>query len=190
MIPWFPGGHCDPWNHVESAMALDVAGLHARGRATPTSGWPTCSAPTAAGTTTTGPTAASRRPSSTPTCAPTSPPACGTTGAARGTGPSSTTCGRPSSGRSTGCCRMRRPDGLVLWAVEADGTRRGTTPCSPARRASTTPCAAASPSPTSSASRSPEWARGRRRDGRTRSPTGPRRSSRRSAGRWTGTTRC
>ena len=28
MIPWFPGGHCDAWNHVESAMALDVAGLH------------------------------------------------------------------------------------------------------------------------------------------------------------------
>lgn len=29
MIPWFEGGHCDPWNHVETAMALDVAGLHA-----------------------------------------------------------------------------------------------------------------------------------------------------------------
>ena len=28
MIPWFPGGHCDPWNHVETAMALDVAGRH------------------------------------------------------------------------------------------------------------------------------------------------------------------
>ncbi|MGD9796184.1 MAG: prenyltransferase [Acidimicrobiia bacterium] len=28
MIPWFTGGHCDPWNHVETAMALDVAGLH------------------------------------------------------------------------------------------------------------------------------------------------------------------
>ena len=28
MIPWFEGGHCDPWNHVETAMALDVAGLH------------------------------------------------------------------------------------------------------------------------------------------------------------------
>jgi hypothetical protein len=28
MIPWFIGGHCDPWNHVETAMALDVAGLH------------------------------------------------------------------------------------------------------------------------------------------------------------------
>jgi hypothetical protein len=27
MIPWFPGGHCDPWNHVEAAMALDVVGL-------------------------------------------------------------------------------------------------------------------------------------------------------------------
>jgi GH15 family glucan-1,4-alpha-glucosidase len=30
MIPWYPGGHCDPWNHVESAMALDVAGFHAQ----------------------------------------------------------------------------------------------------------------------------------------------------------------
>jgi hypothetical protein len=33
MIPWFPGGHCDPWNHVESAMALDVAGLHSNAAA-------------------------------------------------------------------------------------------------------------------------------------------------------------
>lgn len=30
MIPWFDGGHCDPWNHVETAMALDVAGDHHR----------------------------------------------------------------------------------------------------------------------------------------------------------------
>lgn len=29
MIPWFPGGHADPWNHVESAMALVVAGHRA-----------------------------------------------------------------------------------------------------------------------------------------------------------------
>ncbi|MFV0307344.1 MAG: prenyltransferase [Desertimonas sp.] len=28
LIPWFPDGHSDPWNHVESAMALDVAGFH------------------------------------------------------------------------------------------------------------------------------------------------------------------
>ncbi|HTZ08242.1 MAG TPA: hypothetical protein VMB72_04170 [Acidimicrobiales bacterium] len=28
MIPWFEGGHCDPWNHVEAAMALTVAGFH------------------------------------------------------------------------------------------------------------------------------------------------------------------
>jgi hypothetical protein len=26
MIPWFPGGHCDPWNHVETAMALSLTG--------------------------------------------------------------------------------------------------------------------------------------------------------------------
>jgi len=32
MIPWFPNGHCDPWNHVETAMALDVAGLHEASR--------------------------------------------------------------------------------------------------------------------------------------------------------------
>lgn len=28
MIPWNEGGHCDPWNHVETAIALDIAGLH------------------------------------------------------------------------------------------------------------------------------------------------------------------
>ena len=25
-IPWVPGGHTDPWNLVEAAMALDVGG--------------------------------------------------------------------------------------------------------------------------------------------------------------------
>jgi hypothetical protein len=29
MIPWFPGGHADAWNHVEAAMALDVGGRKA-----------------------------------------------------------------------------------------------------------------------------------------------------------------
>jgi hypothetical protein len=33
MIPWYPHGHCDPWNHVETAMALDVAGRHDRAAA-------------------------------------------------------------------------------------------------------------------------------------------------------------
>ena len=27
-IPWEPGGRTDPWDHVESAMGLDVGGLH------------------------------------------------------------------------------------------------------------------------------------------------------------------
>ena len=26
MIPWFPGGHADPWNHIEAAMALATVG--------------------------------------------------------------------------------------------------------------------------------------------------------------------
>lgn len=32
MIPWFDGGHCDPWNHVETAMALDTLGFHGEAR--------------------------------------------------------------------------------------------------------------------------------------------------------------
>jgi len=32
-IPWFVGGHCDPWNHVEAAMALTVTGYEDRARA-------------------------------------------------------------------------------------------------------------------------------------------------------------
>lgn len=32
-IPWFAGGHLDPWDHVESAMALDAAGEHDRAAA-------------------------------------------------------------------------------------------------------------------------------------------------------------
>lgn len=26
-IPWFPAGHCDPWDHIECAMALTAAGM-------------------------------------------------------------------------------------------------------------------------------------------------------------------
>ena len=32
-LPWFPGGHTDPWDHVENAMALTVAGLWEPARA-------------------------------------------------------------------------------------------------------------------------------------------------------------
>ena len=66
MIPWFPGGHADPWNHVEAAMALALGGRRDDGRARPTTGWCGCSGPTARGTSTTWPTPSSRT-SSTPT---------------------------------------------------------------------------------------------------------------------------
>ena len=55
MIPWFEGGHCDPWNHVEAAMALSVCGLWPEADG-PTSGWPGPSWPMGAGSTTTWPT--------------------------------------------------------------------------------------------------------------------------------------
>jgi hypothetical protein len=32
-IPWFDGGHLDPWDHAEAAMALDAAGEHDRAAA-------------------------------------------------------------------------------------------------------------------------------------------------------------
>jgi len=32
-IPWHQGGHCDPWNHVEAAMALSITGFGAEARA-------------------------------------------------------------------------------------------------------------------------------------------------------------
>ncbi|GAA2144880.1 prenyltransferase [Kitasatospora kazusensis] len=32
-IPWFRGGHLDPWDHTEAAMALDTAGEHAAAEA-------------------------------------------------------------------------------------------------------------------------------------------------------------
>jgi hypothetical protein len=33
MIPWFEGGHCDPWNHVEAAMALSACGMYTEAEA-------------------------------------------------------------------------------------------------------------------------------------------------------------
>jgi len=33
MLPWFPGGHADPWNHVEASMALDTGGRRAEAEA-------------------------------------------------------------------------------------------------------------------------------------------------------------
>jgi hypothetical protein len=33
MIPWYAGGHADPWNHVEAAMALLVGGRRAEAEA-------------------------------------------------------------------------------------------------------------------------------------------------------------
>ena len=29
MVPWYPGGHADPWNHTEALMALMLGGHRA-----------------------------------------------------------------------------------------------------------------------------------------------------------------
>ncbi len=33
MIPWYPGGHADPWNHIEAAMALVIGDRRAEAEA-------------------------------------------------------------------------------------------------------------------------------------------------------------
>ena len=103
---------------------------------------------------------------------------------------SSTTCGRPSSGRSTGCCRCAGPTASSLWAIEADGTRpwdyallTGTSSIQHALR-----CGRGAVRRRRRAA--PGLGRRRRRDGRRHRRPARARSSRRSAGRWTGTTRC
>jgi hypothetical protein len=56
MVPWFPGGHADPWNHTEALMALMLTGH--RAEAERGFDWlrPTSSGPTGPGTSTTSPT--------------------------------------------------------------------------------------------------------------------------------------
>ena len=171
MIPWFPGGHCDPWNHVESAMALDVAGLHDAGRGRPTSGWPTSSAPTAAGTTTTCPTARVEEAKlDTNVCAYI---ATGVWHHWRCTGDRGFVDNLwPTVERALDwVLSLRRADGLVLWAIEADGPGRGTTPCSPASSSiqHALRCGAAARRRRRRAAR--RLGDGRRRDVRRRSPS-------------------
>ena len=78
MVPWYPGGHADPWNHIEAAMALSVAGRRTEGRA----GLRLAGAGPARrrrpGAATTW-RKASRTPVATRTSLPTSRPACGAT---------------------------------------------------------------------------------------------------------------
>ncbi|MEI2652936.1 MAG: hypothetical protein V9G12_12470 [Microthrixaceae bacterium] len=31
MVPWYDGGHADPWNHTEALMALALGGRRRRG---------------------------------------------------------------------------------------------------------------------------------------------------------------
>ena len=128
LIPWFPGGHCDPWNHVESAMALDVAGMHGPAEAAyewladvqrPDGSWHNYY---------------------------------WSDGSVEEDKLDTNVCAYVATGvwhhwRCTWdrafldhlwptveraldwVLSLRRRDGFVLWAVEADGTRRGTTPC-------------------------------------------------------------
>ena len=120
MIPWFEGGHCDPWNHVEAAMALSVCGLDDEADAA--FDW-----------------LAERQLARRelvqllPGRRGEGPPARhqrvrvrghrGVPPVPRHRGPPTTWpgTGRWSRRRSTSCCGWQRPDGSVLWSVDPAG---------------------------------------------------------------------
>ena len=173
MIPWFPGGHCDPWNHVETAMALDVAGRRAEAERGLRLAGRHASAPTAswhqyylADGVEEDQARHQRR-------APTSPPACGTTGCCTGDrGFVEATVADRRARPSTSCSTCRRR------AARSSGratptARRGPSPCSPARRRSATACAARSRSPSTLGDERPDWELVRRPPAPTSSRTQP-----------------
>ena len=182
-IPWTPGGHTDPWNLVEAAMALDLGGRHDEARARVRLAAPACSAPTAAwhayylGDDVEDPTLDTNV-----TCY----VATGAWHHHLVTGDTAYLAAALADGRGRDRLRAR-----LSSARPARSRGAATTPttarCSPARRASTTACAARSRSPSASATSAPT---GSCRSARSPSPsrTGPTCSSTRTAGRWTGTT--
>ena len=126
MVPWFPGGHADPWNHVEAAMALALGGRRAEaerayewlvGLQRPDGAWHQYYV---AGDRTAP--RRSNRTSSTPTSAPTSPPASGTTCCSSTTTASPRRCGRWSRQAIDFVLELQTPRGEIRWARHADGT--------------------------------------------------------------------
>ena len=121
MIPWFPGGHADPWNHVEAAMALALGGRRAEAERAydwlrrlqrPDGSWHQyyLADSDRAGQARRQRLRLRRHRRVAPL------PAVPATAA------SSRRCGRWSSGPSTSCSTCRRPRGEILWARHADGT--------------------------------------------------------------------
>ncbi|MEZ5216176.1 MAG: methyltransferase domain-containing protein [Ilumatobacteraceae bacterium] len=127
MIPWNDGGHCDPWNHVETAMALDVAGMHREAERAyewmaeiqrEDGSWFNYYRSDGSVE-----DAQARHQRVSYVRA-----GCGTTGCAPGTAASSTISGRPSLAPSTGSCRCScRPERSSGPARST--LARGTTPC-------------------------------------------------------------
>ena len=188
MIPWFPGGHADPWNHVEAAMALASAAGAPRPSG-PTSGCVDVQRPDGAWhqyyladrveqdkldanvvrlrrRRRVAPLAAVRRPR--------------------------LRRGHVADRRARHRLRARPADRPAARSCgpATPTARRGRSPCSPARRASATACAAPSPSPSCSATSGPTGSCRRARLAHVIATTSPTPSPRSTAGPWTGTTRC
>ena len=187
--PLVPGGHADPWNHVEATMALAAGGRWAEverafewlaAKQLPDGSWCPFYVPD-------GVIEPRRDPNM---CAYV---ATGAWWCAQLSGEHAP-CGRLgrwSKRAIAWCLRYQRPGGEVTWSVGPDGVRRQFRPAggqfvAPAFAA---PAPPGSPRPSATQQR-PAPGGGRRPGWRTPSPTGPRPSPPKPVGRWTGTTRC
>ena len=121
MIPWFPGGHADPWNHVEAAMALALGGRRAEAERAyewlvDTPAARRRLAPVLPGRR--GRAGQARRQRH----APTSPPACGTTGCSPATAGFLEAMWPVVERAIDFVLDLQTPRGEILWARHADGT--------------------------------------------------------------------
>ena len=187
MIPWFDGGHCDPWNHVEAAMALTVCGLvdeavdayrWLAGRQLPDGSWFNYYQ----GDARQGPPARHQR-VRLPGGRRLAPPP----DHRRRRVPGRALADHRAGHRLHPALAAARRLGPVVARLGRPAG--GATRCSPARRRSTTPCAARwrSPSAWPRTARTGSWRPG---GSATPWPTTPARSRPRSSSPWTGTTRC
>ena len=124
MIPWFPGGHCDPWNHVEAAMALTVVGHGRRGRPRlPVAG--RHPAPRRQLVQLLPDDRGRRTPVSTPTCVPTWPPGAWHRYVSTGDLDGLEKLWPAVEAGVDFVLRWQRPDGSIRWSLDPAGRPRG-----------------------------------------------------------------
>ena len=191
MILWFPGGHCRPVEPRRGGHGAVASAGAAPRPSGPTSGWSRPSTTTAAGSTTTWTDGVEDYRLDTNVIAYVAVGVWHHFLAHRRHAASSSRCGRSVERAMRLRARLQQPSGEILWCRSSPtASRPAATRCSPARRRSTCRCGAPSPSPSALGRRAARVGAGRRLARPCHRPPARGRSSPRTAGPWTGTTRC